>query len=252
MSVAITLTPEVRGPLSVYPIHSAKKFGIDAFVTDRFGGISEGPYDSLNLGIHVGDNPAHVAENRKRVANAIGAENLVIVRQVHSSDVVNATQALTDTEADGLVTSDSDIVLCILVADCVPILLFDSSSHRFGVVHAGWKGLASGVIASALKHFDTPTAVHAFVGPSISFEGYQVGPEVAEVFAHIDGATVSDGGDRSRLNLRLVASHQLIEAGISDENIEISTQSTDGGEIFFSDRALRPCGRFALIAKRES
>jgi len=236
----------------VYPILSAKKFGIDAFITDRFGGVSEGPYDSLNLGIHVGDNPNHVAENRKRVANAIGAQKLTIVRQVHSSDVVNATDALTTTEADGLVTSDSDVVLCILVADCVPILLFDSSSNRFAVVHAGWKGLASGVIASALHHFDTPLAVHAFVGPSISFEGYQVGPEVAEVFTHIDGATVSGGGDRSHLNLRHVANYQLIEAGLSDENIEISRQSTDGGEIFFSDRAVRPCGRFALIAKRAS
>jgi len=252
VSVAITLTPEVRGPLSVYPIHSAKKFGIDAFITDRFGGVSEGPYESLNLGIHVGDNPDDVAENRKRVASAIGAEKLIIVRQVHSSDVVDAAQAITETEADGLVTAESNVVLCILVADCVPILLFDSSSNRFAAVHAGWKGLASGVIASALMHFDTASSVHAFVGPSISFEGYQVGPEVADVFAHIPGATASDGGDRSRLDLRLVANHQLIEAGISDENIEISRQSTDGGEIFFSDRALRPCGRFALIAKRAS
>ena len=252
MSVAITLTPEVRGSLSVYPIHSAKKFGIDAFITDRFGGVSEGPYESLNLGIHVGDNPDDVAENRKRVASAIGAENLIIVRQVHSSDVVDAAQAITETEADGLVTAESNVVLCILVADCVPILLFDSSSNRFAAVHAGWKGLASGVIASALMHFDAASSVHAFVGPSISFEGYQVGPEVADVFAHIPGATASDGGDRSRLDLRLVANHQLIEAGISDENIEISRQSTDGGEIFFSDRALRPCGRFALIAKRAS
>ena len=252
MSVEVTLTPEVRGPLSVYPILSAKKFGIDAFITDRFGGVSEGPYESLNLGVHVGDNPEHVVENRKRVAEAVGAKRLIIVRQVHSSDVVDAAQAITDTEADGLVTSESDVVLCILVADCVPILLFDSASNRFAAVHAGWKGLASGVIASALEHFDAPATVHAFVGPSISLEGYQVGPEVAEVFAHIPGATVSDGGDRSRLDLRHVASHQLLGAGLRSENIEVSRQSTDGGEIFFSDRALRPCGRFALIAKRAS
>jgi hypothetical protein len=252
VSVEVTLTPEVRGPLSVYPILSAKKFGIDAFITDRFGGVSEGPYESLNLGVHVGDNPEHVVENRKRVAEAVGAKHLIIVRQVHSSDVVDAAQAITDTEADGLVTSESDVVLCILVADCVPILLFDSASNRFAAVHAGWKGLASGVIASALEHFDAPATVHAFVGPSISLEGYQVGPEVAEVFAHIPGATVSDGGDRSRLDLRHVASHQLLGAGLRSENIEVSRQSTDGGEIFFSDRALRPCGRFALIAKRAS
>ena len=252
MSVEVTLTPEVRGPLSVYPILSAKKFGIDAFITDRFGGVSEGPYESLNLGVHVGDNPEHVVENRKRVAEAVGAKRLIIVRQVHSSDVVDAAQAITDTEADGLVTSESDVVLCILVADCVPILLFDSASNRFAAVHAGWKGLASGVIASALEHFDAPATVHAFVGPSISLEGYQVGPEVAEVFAHIPGAKVSDGGDRSRLDLRHVASHQLLGAGLRSENIEVSRQSTDGGEIFFSDRALRPCGRFALIAKRAS
>ena len=92
--------------------------------------------------------------------------------------------------------------------------------------------------------------VHAFVGPCISFEGYQVGPEVAASFAHVRGALRADGGDRSRLDLRRVAVHELSTNGVFDDHIEVCAQSTDGGETFFSDRAARPCGRFALVAKR--
>ncbi len=248
----LTLTPEVRGPLTVHPVPGVRRFGVDAFVTDRWGGVSDGPFATLNLAEHVGDRAEHVAENRRRVSDAIGvdADRLVVVRQVHGNVVVEAGRVSDDTEADALHCASARWALAVLVADCVPMLLVDEASPRFAVVHAGWRGLQRGVVRNALAAFDDPSTVHAFVGPSISAEGYQVGPDVAEQFVDVPDALYPDGGDRSRLDLRRVAVHQLVGLGVHDANVEVSRQPTDGGELFFSDRAVRPCGRFALVARR--
>ena len=212
----------------MHPVESVREFGVDAFVTDRFNGVSVGAYDALNLGDHVGDNDGAVEENRRRVAEAIGVPRarLVTVRQVHGTTVREARDVGTATDADAIVSDEEDLALAILVADCLPVLLVDESSSRFAVVHAGWRGLAAGTIARSLEHFADARRVHAFVGPSISLEGYQVGPEVATT--------------------------QLVAAGVPDGQVVRSLEVTDGGEVFFSDRAQRPCGRFALVAKRAS
>jgi YfiH family protein len=252
--VELTLRPETRGPLSVYPVEAVRAFKVDAFVTDRFGGVSEAPYDSLNLATHVGDRIEHVRENRQRVATASGVieAHLVTARQVHGHQVLEVGAPSANLEGDGLVTSLPGLALAILVADCVPILLVDQASPFFGVVHAGWRGLASGVLISALAHFEDPRTVHAFVGPCISVEGYQIGPEVAALFATVPEAVYPDVGDRCRLDLRQVVVRQLDALGLLDENVAMCRQSTDGGEVFYSDRAQRPSGRFALVAKRSS
>jgi YfiH family protein len=248
----VTLTPEVRGSLSVHPIADVRRFGVDAFVTDRFGGVSVGAYESLNLGDHVGDRTEHVLENRRRVASAIDVDSnrLIVVRQVHGNDAVDADDVRVDTSADALHTTSTELAIAVLVADCVPVLLVDEATTRVCVAHAGWRGLRDGIAASAVALFDDPSTVHVFLGPCISAEGYQVGPEVAELFGHIPDALYSDGGDRSRLDLRRVAVEQLLRLGIDDEHISLSRQTTDGGGSFFSDRAARPCGRFGLVARR--
>ena len=254
MPIEVTLTRQARGALRVYPISSVIRFSIDAFLTDRFGGVSQAPYDTLNLASHVGDDPDRVKENRRLVARACGVvpERLVIARQLHSSDVLEVAGPVVGGEADALVSSTPDVALAILVADCVPVLLVDTASTRFGAVHAGWRGLDAGVLANALSRFASPATVHAFLGPSISPDAYQVGPEVARHFTSVSGALRPDQGDRSRLDLRRVAAAQLTELGIADERIEVASQTTDGGATFFSDRAQRPCGRFALVARRAS
>ncbi len=254
MPVEITLRPEVRGPLSVYGVEHMRHFGIDAFVTDRFGGVSLAPFDTLNLAEHVCDRPEHVEENRRRVAKAIGVnhDDLVTARQVHGHDVVDVDAIPRAAVGDALVTSQSGVALVILVADCVPLLLVDESTSRFAVVHAGWRGLVAGVLAKTLAHFEDPSAVHAFLGPCISSEAYQVGPEVAEHFSGIVDALYADQGDRSRLDLRRVVHAQLDDLGVLDDHVSHARQSTDGGELFYSDRAQRPCGRFGLIAMRSS
>jgi hypothetical protein len=205
----------------------------------------------LNLGDHVGDDENSVRENRALVARAAGvdSDHFITVRQVHGATVLDGALATSASEADALFTDTSDLALAVLVADCVPLALADTTSGRVALVHAGWRGLHAGVIARALESFDV-RATHAFVGPSISKERYQVGPEVAQRFMSVEDAVTADGGDRSRLDLRLIATCQLLDAGVDADRIELSRDVTDGGEVFFSDRAQRPCGRFALVARR--
>ncbi len=248
----LTLAPKVHGPLSVYPIEFARHFGVSAFVTDRFGGVSVGPYEALNLGDHVDDDRERVQENRRRVAEAIGVDpsRLVIVHQAHGTDVVAANEATTDSVGYIIVDYGDEFAIAVLVADCVPLLLVDEDSPALAVVHAGWRGLQHGVVVDALRIFDHSDSVHAFVGPCISGEAYQVGADVADLFTTVSGALTPDGADHWRLDLRHVAISQLLEHGVTDDHIVVATQSTDGGETFFSDRSARPCGRFGLIAKR--
>jgi len=241
-----------RGALTVHVFSSLAALGVDAFVTDRFGGVSVGPYAALNLGDHVGDDVAAVTENRRRVATAVGVapERLAIVRQVHGADVASVEYADPATEADALVVDGPNHAAAILVADCVPLVIASPTTRRLAVIHAGWRGLAAGVIAAAAREVGgDPQQWRVGVGPSISAEGYQVGPEVAQHFADIEGAVRDDVGDRSRVDLRRVALYQLLEVGVAGDHVTLATACTDGGDVFFSDRAERPCGRFALVAR---
>ena len=252
MTVELDLTSKSVEGLNVYPVDFVRHFGVHAFVTDRSGGVSPAPFDSLNLGDHVGDEAAKVLENRRRVATAIGVDEsrLVIINQVHGRDVVNANEATPESSGDVIVDYGDGFAIAVLVADCLPMLVVDEDSPTLAVVHAGWRGLQQNVLESALEHFEHHDAVHVFLGPCISAQSYQVGPDVAEHFVDVAGALTPDTGDRSRLDLRAVALAQLHTLGIADSHITIAQQSTDGGATFFSDRAARPCGRFALVARR--
>jgi len=247
-----SLEVSARGELTVHVFSSLAALGVDAFVTDRYGGVSVGPYAALNLGDHVGDDDSAVTENRRRVANAVGVspERLTIVRQVHGARVATVQNVTADTEADALVVDDPEYAAAILVADCVPLVIASPTTRQLAVIHAGWRGLAAGVIAAAAREVGgDPQEWRVGVGPSISAEGYQVGPEVAQHFAAIKGAVRGDVGDRSRVDLRRVTVQQLLDVGVVDDHITLSTACTDGGDLFFSDRAQRPCGRFALVAR---
>ena len=249
MPLDVTLF-ERRGALRVLALESLREYGVDAVITTREGGVSEAPFDSLTLGAHVGDDARRVATNRARVAAAmrVTPERLVTTTQVHGADVLEVEGPL-QAEADALVTSSRDTAIAVLVADCLPIVLADTSRRRVGVVHAGWRGLAAGVLANALARFDDPRSVHAIIGPGVSPRVYQVGPEVAENFRDVPGAILADAGDRSRLDLRAIALHQLGVAGVASASVEVVREVTDGGGLFFSDRASRPTGRFALVAR---
>ena len=251
----LVLVEDERSGLNVYALPTFLSFGVDAFFTTRAGGVSQAPYDSLNLGNHVGDDPAAVQENRARVAAAAGVEptRLVIPRQVHGDDVVEISGPSDEVVADGLRTRDDDVALAILVADCVPLLIADAFSDQFAVVHAGWRGLAAGVLGATIAQFPDPTTLYVAVGPHIAPTHYQVGSDVADHFAHVAGALTGDDSPDERprflLNLAAVVLDQLTDRRVPASQVFFSPVASNDAP-FFSDRGARPCGRVALVARR--
>jgi YfiH family protein len=264
--------PVVAGGLSVLRWPELDATGVvDAVVTTRPGGVSAGAYDSLNLGLHVGDDPAAVIENRRRAARAIGLEldDLVFGRQAHGRNVAvvgrtdrgRGTRSDDDAiaDVDALVTADPDVGLVMMVADCVPIVLVDPQAGVLGAVHAGWRGTVARVGAAAVEAMVSLGAradrIVAGVGPSILFMRYQVGEEVAaaarDTFGHLADALVPPDVDhvgRFMFDLWSANLFVLRDAGVPERNIHIALAVT-GSEHFFSDRAERPCGRFAALAR---
>ena len=253
----MTEVVERRGTLRVVRLAQLDELGADAIVTTRDGGVSAAPYDTLNLADHVGDDPASVTENRRRLARAMGVdpEGLTIARQVHGTGVAVAHRGASIGEADVIVTADAAVAICVLVADCVPIVILDPVARVLCVAHAGWRGTASRVAVAALDAMRVlgarPERCRAAMGPCISAGAYQVGDDVAEALgeAGCAGAVVPDGTGRHLADLAGATRDHLLAAGVSAEGVDLPTSSTDGGARFFSDRAQRPCGRFALAAR---
>ena len=194
--------------------------GARAVFSTRNGGVSEGPYRALNLGILTDDEPERVAENRGRLAAAtrVEANRVVMGWQVHSAelsewDAPDPQRAYSDPggkqlpRVDGHLTARPGIALLVLVADCYPVALSDG--ERASMLHCGWRPLAGGIVEKAVARFDTPPA--AAVGPGIGGCCYEVGPEVAERFAD-----VPDALNGRMLDLRRVIAERLAAAGVSE------------------------------------
>jgi len=255
------------GGLEVLTWPALDRLGADAFVTTRAGGVSAGPYESLNMGLAVGDEPAAVLENRRRVAAALGADpaDFVFSRQVHgagvrvvmAADRSSGAFALDESVPDGdvLVTADPAVVLAILAADCVPVVLHDPAAGVLACVHAGWRGTVARACAAAVDAMvrlgARPAGIVAGIGPAIGADRYQVGDEVAAaVETEFGAADVIRPDGTGRWLFALAAANRLVlrEAGLPDRNIHAAPYVTGDG-LFFSDRAVRPCGRLALVAR---
>lgn len=157
---------------------------VRALVTTRLGGVSQGPYASFNLAAHVGDDPDAVAENRRRLRDTAGlpAEPRWL-NQVHGSEVAAAAGVDEQTCADGSFADAPDTVCAVLTADCLPLLLAARDGSRVAAVHAGWRGLAAGVIEAALGRWGAPAAqTVAWLGPAIGPRAFEVGEEVRGAF----------------------------------------------------------------------
>jgi len=248
--------------------------GVTAAVTARDGGVSGGPYATLNLSLSVGDEPSLVLENRRRLAAALGVSpgDFVFARQVHGTRVGVVTDAdrgsgacsLEDAVSgvDALVTASPAVVLAILTADCLPVVMHDPVAGVLACVHAGWRGTVAGVTAAAVTAMrdlgSRPSDVVAGLGPAMAGDRYQVGPDVHEAVTATFGVAAAAflrpdrrpgaPADRWLLDLSAANRHALREAGVPDDRIHASTIPTGTGA-FFSDRAARPCGRLALVAK---
>ena len=162
---------------------------VRAAVTTRIGGVSHAPYDSLNLGTHVGDDPAAVRANRARLraALALAAEPLWL-KQVHGVVVVDAARGGGDEpEADGAFAARPGAVCVVLTAECLAVLLCNRAGTKVAALHVGWRGLAGGVIEAGVKAMGVPASeLLAWLGPAIGPEVFEVGPEVRAVFVQHD------------------------------------------------------------------
>lgn len=203
----------------------------------RSGGVSEGPYASLNIGAQTDDAPERVAENRALIAASAGLapEAVAMGQQVHGVEMrrweAPPQRPLTDTaaprpEADGHVTALPGLGLLVQVADCLPVAL--ASPGQVAMVHCGWRGLAGGIVARAVAELDAPPT--AVVGPGIGRCCFEVGPEVLDAFADVEGAA-----DGRMLDLRMVAEARLRTAGVERvEHVDLCTYCRD--DLFFSHR----------------
>jgi len=194
--------------------------------TTRQGGVSSGPYDSLNLGASVGDDPANVEENRRRVLALFGAtpETTARVHQVHGTRVVEASEAGPEVRADGLTSDDPDHTLVISAADCAALLFVDARRGAVAAVHAGWRGVVAGIVTAAVealaeRYASEPKDLHVAIGPNISAVRYQVGPEVVEAFvsAGFPAAIATPDPERAghaRMSVAAAVRFSLAQAGV--------------------------------------
>jgi YfiH family protein len=166
---------------------------VHACTTTRIGGVSLPPYDTLNLAIHVGDDPLAVAENRRRLREQLQLPSEPRwLNQVHGTCSTDAA-LITDTpcEADASYTALPDVVCAVLTADCLPLLLCDRSGTRVAAIHAGWRGLHAGVIEQTVCAMNVPgEELLAWCGPAIGADAFEVGEEVREAFVSVDPLAV--------------------------------------------------------------
>ncbi len=249
--------------------------GVRLAISTRQGGVSEGPYSTLNLGLSTADSAENVLENRRRlgVATGISLDDTVGMNQVHGTHVavvnsrergygaLEGTTALADT--DGMVTTTTGIALRALAADCVPVALYDRRRGAIAAIHAGWRGILAGVVPATIAMLTSyagtePTDLVAALGPCIGACHYEVGPEVAGPFAAaFDGTDDREAGaeqvvwqrdGRSYLDLTAALGVQLRRHGVLADQVVTSTLCTAcRRDLFYSHRAEGPTGRFGML-----
>jgi len=205
---------------------------VHALATTREGGASSGPYASLNLGDHVGDDPASVARNRALLEQWLPAKPLWLA-QVHGTTVVDAAEVNGEPTADAAVTRELGVVLAVLTADCLPVLLAARDASAIGIAHAGWRGLAAGVVEATVARMRVaPAEIVAWLGPAIGQDAFEVGEEVRRAFADPDptaAAAFAPGkAGKWQADLYALARRRLAAAGV--------TEVHGGGYCTFADR----------------
>jgi len=193
---------------------------VSAFSTTRLGGFSEGPWRSFNLGLKSGDDAEAVRRNRELLRSRLPAEPNWL-QQVHGTAVVrhNAGNEAVNPEADGQVASEPGQVCVVLSADCLPVLFCNRAGTRVAAAHAGWRGLAAGILENTVKAFnESPVEILAWLGPSIGPSVYEVGDDVRDVFVAGDRGAESafrQRGNRWLFDLYAMARLRLERAGVT-------------------------------------
>jgi polyphenol oxidase len=229
--------------------------GVRALITTRAGGVSTGPYRSLNLGTATGDEPARVAENRARVRRALPADP-VWLAQVHGSEVADADVLPLLPRADASIATRDGVVCAVLVADCIPVLLCDMHGRAVAAAHAGWRGLAAGVLRNTITRMGErgveAADILAYVGPGIGPAAFEVGSDVYDAFVGLDAAATAF---TPRANAKWMADlHALVRQALKTAGVErvygqaLCTASDPSR--FFSYRRDGITGRMAALVWR--
>ncbi|OBA88697.1 laccase [Mycobacteriaceae bacterium 1482268.1] len=222
--------------------------------TTRAGGVSAPPYDSFNLGDHVGDDPAAVAANRKRLASSIGLDDDAVVwmNQVHGDRVVRVDGPVGSPvdRTDALVTTTPRLALAVVTADCVPVLMADARAGVVAAVHAGRVGAQNGVVVRAVEAMYDAGAhaedLSVLLGPAVSGRNYEVPAAMAdEVEAALPGSRTTTSLGTPGVDLRAGIARQLIDLGITA--IDIDPRCTVDDRNLFSHRRDAPTGRLASV-----
>jgi hypothetical protein len=226
--------------------------------TTRAGGVSSPPFDSFNLGDHVGDKPAAVATNRARLAKSIGLgpDRVVWMNQVHSDhvEVVDGPRETAFDNTDGLVTHTPRLALAVVTADCVPVLLADARAGVIAAVHAGRVGAQNGVVARAVEAMVGLGArepdISVLLGPAVSGRNYEVPAAMAdEVEAALPGSRTTTSAGTPGLDLRAGIACQLHTLGVGA--VEVDPRCTVDDTNLFSHRRGAPTGRLASVVWME-
>jgi YfiH family protein len=225
---------------------------VQAVSTTRIGGFSAGPYASLNLGTHVGDDPDIAERNRMFLVDALdyGATPRWL-DQVHGTDVIVADQCVDHAAADAAITSESGIACAIMTADCLPVIFTDRNGTQVAAAHAGWRGLAGGIIENTVAMFAqrgvSADELLAWLGPAIGSAAYEVDAAVVDSFDEIDkSAAVQTDSAHWQLDLYELARLRLASSGVKAVyGGGLCTHSDP--ERFFSYRRDGICGRQATL-----
>jgi YfiH family protein len=230
---------------------------VRTLVTSRNGGVSRGPYagaaglGGLNLGTHVGDDPVCVARNRARLRACLPGEP-VWLDQVHGTRVLDLDGALDNLNADAAVTRRPGVVAVIMMADCLPVFLTDRQGSVVAVAHAGWRGLAGGVLEAALAAMQVaPDRVLAWLGPAIGPAAFEVGRDVLDAFVATDAGAaacfVPGRPGKWLADLPGLAQRRLERAGVAHISGGRHCTVADAAR-FYSYRRDGVCGRMAALA----
>lgn len=226
--------------------------------TTRAGGVSAPPFESFNMGDHVGDDPAAVAVNRARLAAAVGLgdDGIVWMNQVHGDRVVTVDGPVSGAvaDADGLVTTNPRLALAVVTADCVPVLMADARAGVVAAVHAGRVGAQKGIVERAIEVMVRKGArvedVSVLLGPAVSGVNYEVPDDMAdEVEASVPGSRTTTARGTAGLDLRAGITRQLTQLGVTA--IVVDPRCTVDDPDLFSHRRAAPTGRLASLVWME-
>lgn len=237
-----------------FPPHWPLPKGVQAAFTLRSGGHSDAPYHSNNLALHVNDDPAAVRRNREKLIKALGVKQVQWLNQVHGNQVVLATDTHSTPNADACFTNQTDLACAVLTADCLPVLFCAADGSQVAAAHAGWRGLAAGVLLNTLAQFSQPSQVQVYLGPAIGPTEFEVGPEVRAAFPWASAACFKAGqGDRLLANLYALAQEQLAQAQVANIFAPDAQQpwcTVQQAQAFFSYRRDGETGRMASLIWR--